>query len=187
MLYKGDGRRKEFNASSFTAQDWFMGVRAGTDRFTSKRLFNDLTAVFMRLNTQVGILESVQRRFETSLFDIRQLLQADLVDSELESARELHRNGFLRASGVIAGVVLDAHLSQVCESHGCKTRKKNPAIANYNDLLKNNGVVDVPQWRSMQRLGDIRNLCGHKKEREPTDAEVLELIEGVDKVAKTLY
>jgi len=50
----------------------------------------------MRFNTQIEILKSVQARFESSLFDVAQLVRADLFDSELDSARELAKNGFLR-------------------------------------------------------------------------------------------
>jgi hypothetical protein len=34
-------------------------------------------------------------------------------------------------------------------------------------------------------LGDIRNLCGHDKHREPTADEVEELIEGTERILKT--
>ena len=114
-------------------------------------------------------------------------MQADLFDSELDSARELLKKGFLRGAGVLSGVVLEKHLSQVCANHKISIRKKKPTISDFNDLLKKNDVVDVPTWRSIQRLGDLRNLCGHNKDREPTKEETSELIEGVDKVIKTIY
>jgi hypothetical protein len=186
-LYKGDNRRKNVNLMTYTIQDWLMGVRANTDIFTHEKSFNDFAAATMRLATQLQILKSVESRFESTLFDIEQLVQADLFDSELDAARELQKSGFLRAAGVVAGVVLEAHLSQVCTNHGVSTRKKNPTIADYNDLLKSNNIVDVPLWRFIQRLGDLRNLCGHSKEREPTKDETSELIDGVERITKTLY
>lgn len=66
-------------------------------------------------------------------------------------------------------------------------RKKHPTISDLNDLLKNYDVLDIPTWRLIQRLGDLRNLCGHNRQREPNEAEVLELIEGVLKITKTLF
>lgn len=141
----------------------------------------------MKYKTQFEILKSAELRFESSLFDIKQLIQADLFDSELDSAKELFKNGFLRGAGAISGVVLEKHLSQVCNNHRVTIRKKNPSISDSNDLLKNNNVIDVPSWRFIQRLGDLRNLCDHNKEREPTKEEVNELIHGVEKVSKTIY
>ncbi len=48
---------------------------------------------------------------------------ADLFDSELESAKELSKKGFLRAGGALAGVVLEKHLAQVMTNHGLKSKK----------------------------------------------------------------
>lgn len=186
-LYKGDGNRKYIDSVTYNIQDWLNGIRAGTDEFTGEKYYNDFAIVSMRFRTQLEILKAVKARFESSLFDIRQLVQADLFDSELDAARELIKHGFLRAAGVIAGVILEKHLEQVADNHRIKTRKKHPTISDFNDLLKNGGVLDVPSWRQIQRLGDIRNLCGHNKDREPTKEEVEELVEGVEKFTKTLF
>jgi hypothetical protein len=52
---------------------------------------------------QLAILKAVKARFESSLFDIRQLVQSDLFDSELDAAKELAKHGFARAAGALAG------------------------------------------------------------------------------------
>jgi len=135
---------------------------------------------------QLAILRSVEQRFESSLFDIRQLVQADLFDSELEAAKELAKKKFTRAAGAIAGVVLERHLKQVCENHAIKLGKA-PTLSILNDLLKERGVTDVPQWRFLQLLGDIRNLCDHSKDAEPTSEQVTDLISGTEKIIKTLF
>ena len=185
-LYKGDNRRKEIDSSTYNIQDWLRGIRANKNSI-GRRFFNDVFVITMRFQTQFTILSSLERRFDSSLFDIRQLVQADLFDSELDAARELTGRGFLRAAGAVAGVVLEKHLGQVCENHGIRIRKKNPAIGDFNDLLKGGSVLDVPSWRQIQRLGDIRNICDHNREREPAKDEVDELINGVEKYTKTLF
>ena len=161
--------------------------RAGTDRFSGNKAFEDFAVIVGRFSTQVSILKAVNARFESSLFDIRQVVQADLVDLELDAAQALLKSGFLRASGVIGGVVIEKHLQEVCSAHKVTIRKKNPTIGDLNDSLKAAEVMDIPMWRYIQRLGDLRNLCGHQKEREPTKEEVCELIEGGAKVTKSVY
>jgi hypothetical protein len=185
-LYKGVGRRKDDNICMYSIQDWLNGIRSGTNGFGEK-LFNDVAGVSMRFKTQLAILKSFESRFESTLFEIRLSVQADMFNSELDAARELLKHGLLRASGTIAGVIIEKHLSQVSANHNIITRKKNQSITGYNDLLKIRGFLDTPSWLQIQRLGNIRNLCVHDKKREPTKEEVEELISGVEKFTKTLF
>lgn len=187
-LYKGESRRKVFNQMTYTIQDWLMGVRAIVENIiTEEKAFNDLATATMRFQTQLEILKSVEARFESSLFDIKQLVQADLFDSELDAARELNKKGFVRGAGAVAGVVLESHLSQVCENHKTKVAKKNPSINDYNQLLKDNDVIETKDWRFIQHLADLRNLCDHKKKKEPTREDIEELINRVEKITKTIF
>ena len=121
------------------------------------------------------------------MFDIRQLVQADLFDSELDAAKELLKSGFIRAAGAITGVVIEKHLSQVCNNHNITFRKKNLTINDYNQELKNNEIIDMTEWRRIQFLGDIRNLCDHNKKEEPTKEQVSDLIKGTDRLIKNLF
>ena len=82
--------------------------------------------------------------------------------------------------------LLEGHLKKLIEDHKVAFRK-TATLSNLNDALKNAGVYDAPQWRQVQYLTDIRNYCGHKKEREPTVVEVEGLIEEVTKLVKTLF
>jgi hypothetical protein len=186
QLYRPDAKRKQVDGVTYRIQDWLNGSRSGKNAF-GEPYFNDFASASMQFKTQLEILESVKSRFESSLHDIAQLIRAELFDSELDAARELTKNGFLRGAGAIAGVVLEKHLGQVCQNHRVPTKKQHPTISDFNDLLKNASVIDVPLWRQVQRLGDIRNLCDHNKHREPTKDEVSELIDGVEKLCKTLY
>jgi hypothetical protein len=135
---------------------------------------------------QVGILRSCLDSFDSRLFDIQTTLQADLFDSEIDAAKHLQKRGFLRASGAICGVVIEKHLSQVCLQRGVTLRKSNPCIADYNDALKDN-AYDTINWRKIQHLGDLRNLCDHNKDREPTKEEVTELISGTEWLTKSIF
>ena len=93
-------------------------------------------AAIPRFKQQLSIVRSLRDRFRSSLFDIRQLAQADLFDSELDAAKELAKNKFARAAGAVAGVVLERHLKEVCGNHGVTIRKRDPQISDLNDVLK---------------------------------------------------
>ena len=111
---------------------------------------------------------------------------AELQDEELKTASQLVEIS-LRAAGAVAGVVLEGHLQRVATNHGVGISKRNPTIADLNDPLKADGVYDLPTWRKIQHLADIRNYCDHKKEREPKEDEVKELIAGTDAIIKTIF
>ena len=177
-------KRKELSYETYTVSDYFINIQVTRNGY---EVIAQPQNVISKFEQQLKIVESLRSRFDSSLFEIKQLLQADLFDSELDAARELLKNGFLRASGAICGVILEKHLGQVCTNHSLSLRKKNPAINDYNQLLKDENVIDVPTWRLIQRLADIRNLCDHNKEREPKKDETEDLINGVDKVIKELF
>jgi hypothetical protein len=63
---------------------------------------------------------------------------------------------------------------------------KDPSISDYNDKLKDI-AYDIVEWRRMQHLGDIRNLCDHEKHREPTKEEVEDLVDGTDRAIKNIF
>ena len=123
-LYESDSRRKTLNTSNYSIADYCMGLAPATNSFGQQTF--DQGVVFMKYQMQVAILGSVSQRLESSLFDIKQLTQADLFDSELDAAEELLKQKFLRPAGVIVGVILEKHLAQVCSAHKLVVRKKAP-------------------------------------------------------------
>ena len=181
---KPKARRKDITYENYVIEDALQGLRITRG---NGELIVDASAAIPRFKQQLNIIKAINKRFESSLFDIRQLVQADLFDSELEAAKELNTKGFLRGAGAIAGVVLEKHLLQVCDNHGVKITKKNPSISDYNGKLKEAGTYETSSWRKIQHLGDLRNLCDHNKKNEPKTEDVDDLIEGVDRIIKTIF
>lgn len=186
-LYEKPKSRKEITFENYSIEDCLHGLNITSTRGIETRKVVGPDAALPRIQQQVAIVESAKARFESSLFDIRQLLQADLFDSEIDAANHLLKNKFGRAAGALAGVVLERHLGEVCSSHKVIVQKKEPAIGDLNDALKGENVIDTAQWRFVQHLGDLRNKCDHNKTAEPTNEEVLDLLEGVAKVTKTIF
>ena len=147
-------------------------------------LYSDNQGVFTTnaphlFQQQLGILKGVSNKFRSSLFNIKDLLHADLLDDELEMAQELLENGYTRAAGVLAGVALESYLKSLVKKHNIALDKERPAISNYNELLRKNDIFETHQWRKIQHLADLRNKCAHLDQAEPTKAEVQKLIDEV--------
>ena len=182
MQYR-DEKRKVIDSLTYGVSDYMLGIYT---RRGEETVVDGSTAVG-KFQQQLNILKSAQARLESSLFDMTEILQADLFDDELDAATELGKKGFLRGAGAVAGVVLERHLGHVCGTHNLKTRKKTPTINDFNQMLKDGGVIDTLKWRFIQHLSDLRNLCDHSKDRDPSKEEVKDLIDGVKKVIKTLF
>lgn len=183
--YEKPKTRKAITYENYMIEDYLQGLEV-TRGYPKEKVVGADGAI-PRFEQQLAILEAAKARFDSSLFEIRQLVQADLLDSELAAAEELAKHKFLRAAGAVAGVVLERHLAQVCQDHKLPLTKKNPTISDFNETLKIASVIDLPQWRFIQHLADIRNLCDHSREPEPTQEQVGDLIAGVKKVTKTVY
>lgn len=134
------------------------------------------------MSIQISILEACLKLIDSKLENIEELLQYELFENELQAAQNLLNKKYIRAAGVLAGVTLETHLLKVCKFHNIIFRKQNPTISDFNEELKKLEIIDLPTWRLIQRLGDIRNMSAHSKEREPTPDEVMDLIRGVEKL-----
>ena len=181
--YEYKGTRKQIGADNYRIRDYLNGL---TTSFQGEIITSGISAI-PEFHQQLNILRSAKKTLGSVIFNIKQLLQAEIFDSELESAAALAKAGFLRASGVVCGVVLEKHLIQVCEIQSVSIRKKNPGISDLNDALKEAGTLTIPQWRFIQQLADIRNICGHAKSQEPTTSEIDDLTSGTAKIIKTVF
>ena len=181
-FYEKPKGRKSPTFENYRIEDTLQGLHSylGIEEIASP------AAGIPHFRQQLAILLSAKSRFESSLFNIRELLQADLFDTELDAAKELLKNKFTRASGALAGVVLERHLSQICENHNIQIQKKEPNISDFNKTLKEKEIIEIPDWRFIQHLADIRNLCDHNKKSEPSIEQVNDLILGVMKITKTI-
>jgi hypothetical protein len=182
--YEAPKSRRELHAGNYRITDYLQGMEA-KNRLTREKIVGQDAAV-LYFRQQLAIVKASQARFQSALFDIRQLVQADIFDSELEAAGELAKSKFFRSAGALAGVVLERHLAHVCAEHSIKVGRSNPGISDLNDALKQSGLTDIPQWRQVQLLGDIRNLCDHAKPKEPTATQIEDLLTGTAKVLKTI-
>ncbi|WP_201270002.1 hypothetical protein [Sinorhizobium meliloti] len=177
--------RKEITYENYRIRDYLQGLRV--TRGYEKEVVVDASAAVPAFDQQLNILRAAEETLDSKLMDLKGVLQADLFDSEVDSARALAKAGYLRATGAICGVVIEKHLTHVCDVHGLTVKKKSPGISDLSQLLRDEGITTVPQWRFIQHLADIRNLCDHAKGREPKKEEIDDLLAGTEKVLKTVF
>ena len=183
--YEKPKGRKLITFENYRIEDALQGLNV--TRGYAQEAVASLGSAVPHFLQQIAIVSAAKQRFTSSLFEIRKLLQADLFDSEIHSARELLKNGYIRAAGAMAGVIIEGHLIEVCSDHHVKLTKKNPSISDFIESLKGASVIDVAQWRFIQHLADIRNLCDHKKSTDPTSTQLSDLLDGTEKIIKTIH
>ena len=183
--YEVDPKRKTIGPASYVLQDYVNGISPAPN-WQGKVEFDHWQAALARMLNQVQILVSLSSRIEGVLTNVEGHLLADIEDRELGAAAELSKSN-LRAAGTLAGVVLERHLGQVASNRGVKIGKKDPTIGDLNEALKKEAAYELPTYRKIQFLADIRNVCCHNKGREPTVDEVRELLSGVGGVIKTVF
>jgi hypothetical protein len=132
------------------------------------------------------------RLFRTDFLEARALLQAleyeilsrelpvktelsfEVAATEMDTAQDMLDNAkgaevFVRASGVIARVALERHLSTVADSRKLPIAKnppskKHPDVEDLLQTLQKNGVVTAVQKAQFDSLFKIANNCAHPKE-----------------------
>ncbi|WMT89275.1 hypothetical protein [Pelagibacterium sp. H642] len=177
--------RKEITFQNYMIRDYLQGLII--TRGWEKEVIVDGAAAIPEFNQQLDMVKAAKATLESTLMDLKAVLQADLFDTEIDTAGALAKAGYFRAAGAICGVVLEKHLLQVCAVHGVTIRKKNPGISELSQVLRDADITTIPQWRFIQHLADIRNICDHAKGREPTKEEIDDLVSGAKKVLKTIF
>jgi len=110
------------------------------------------------------------------LISIKNLIQVEVFDSELEQATELLSNGYKLSAAVIAGVVLETALRDLCVREGLSVGK----LDKMNSDLAKAGIYNKLQQKRITALADIRNSAAHGKPKEFTDADVINMIRDVE-------
>lgn len=181
--YEVDPKRKTLGYGTYVIQDFIKGVAPNNFNYPN---FDTRHQTLQCFFNQLTILLSLTERIDSALSDIEGELYAELQDNEIVISKQLIKIS-PRAAGALMGVVIEGHLQKVADNHGIKISKKNATIADLNDPLKSAGIIDTPTWRKISFLSDIRNICSHKKDVEPTKEQVDELIAGAEWLTKNVF
>ncbi|WP_122435043.1 DUF4145 domain-containing protein [Pseudomonas viridiflava] len=131
-----------------------------------------------RLKRLAAIFLATKEDFEGGyLVSYRSLVQAEVFSNELEQAEELFGNGYATAAAVIAGVVLETALRDLCTACGIDHGSMN----RMNDDLSKAGAYNANQKKQIVSLAAIRNSAAHGKPEEFTQDQVRGMIADVQR------
>lgn len=131
-----------------------------------------------RVGRMKAVFLAAQEDFKGGyLTSYRTLIQAEVFASELGQAEELLEKGYSTAAAVIAGVVLETTLREICSSRGID----HGSLNKMNDDLARAGVYNANQKKQITSLAAIRNSAAHGKPDEFTADQVRGMIDDVQR------
>jgi hypothetical protein len=166
-------------------QDYVRGLEQARDGYTDELPFDPQELARNRFLDQLQVLDELSYHLDTVLADVENHLFAELLDKELEAAKELQQVS-LRSAGALAGVVLLRHLQRMATNHTVAIPKPETTIRDLNDPLKQSNAYDFSTWRRIQLLGDLHNLCLQQRNGSPTKAQIEDLIIGVKSIIQSV-
>jgi len=107
----------------------------------------------------------------------RSLIQAEVFDSELEQAGELLKLGYKAPAAVVAGVVLETTLRELCDQENLAHGK----LDKMNSDLAKAGIYNKLQQKRVTALADIRNSAAHGKPDEYSADDVKAMIQDIER------
>lgn len=144
--------------------------------------FDQQIRIASRILHMKSVVGSIAAYMRARLYDVELVVAQAYIRDELSEAGVLLKGGFVRAAGAVAGVLIERHLKLLCDRHQPSIKyAKTATISTLNDVLRDNSVYDVAQWRKVQWMGDVRNNCDHVRVSEPRKQDVEDLIQEVKK------
>jgi hypothetical protein len=124
------------------------------------------------------VLEAAKEDFDGGyIVGIRTLVQAEVFGTELEQASELLQAGYKVAAAVIAGIVLETTLRELCNRNSITSGKMDRMNA---DLAKK-GTYNLLMQKRITTLAQLRNDAAHGKPDQFTDTDVRVMIADIER------
>jgi len=120
------------------------------------------------------------------LIPFKQLVQAEVFDSELDQAKHFLDTGYITAAAVTAGVVLETAIRELCKNHDeIELYPENSTIPKKLDVLnaalKKADVYGVLQQKRITALADIRNSAAHGNTENFNKDDVVDMIRDIER------
>jgi hypothetical protein len=123
-----------------------------------------------------GVFQAAKEDYEGGyLVKMRGLVYAEALDSDLDQASELLAAGYKDPACVVAGVVLETALKELCKKNGVPIAKLDKMNADIAKL----GIYNVGMQKQITAWADRRNNAAHGNWKAYGTADVEDMIKGV--------
>jgi len=134
---------------------------------------------YSRFKQTRAVFDAAKEDFEGGyVSSIRNLIQAEVFDTELEQAKELLAAGYYQAAAIIAGVVLETNLRQLCAQEEIQPGKLDRMNADLAKAGKYNSIIQ----KRITSLAAIRNGAAHGDVEAFSQADVVAMIDEVERL-----
>lgn len=121
-----------------------------------------------------GVVLAAQADYVANgIFNVRQLVEAEVFDDFLEQAGHLLTSGYFQPAAVVIGCVLEDAMRKLCGKHGIALPAE-PKLDWMNAELAKKGVYNKLVQKDVTAKSDLRNKAAHGKwaefKREDVDA-----------------
>ncbi|NVM76465.1 hypothetical protein FHW83_002260 [Duganella sp. SG902] len=132
-----------------------------------------------RFKRVVSVFLAAKEDFEGGyLVSYRNLVQSEVFANEIEQADELARGGYYLPAAVVAGVVLETALRDLCIQNGIAIGK----LSKMNDDLAKVGQYNSLVHKQITALAGVRNSAAHGKTDEFQLEDVKAMIRDVERL-----
>lgn len=119
------------------------------------------------------------------LIPFKQLVQAEVFDSELDQAKHFLDASYITAAAVTAGVVLETAIRELCKNHEIELYLVDSNIPKkldvLNSALKKADVYSTLQQKRITALADIRNNAAHGNTDNFNKEDVTDMIRDIER------
>lgn len=162
--------------NKFTSQEKLINRAINLSRHNANKGSDAVFRYFLdKFDIQRNILNAIPARVESQKLSVRRRLSQRIGRDEIQRARELLDEDFIRASGVVAAVALERHLLTICEnSNEVSDFDTNHGITRLSQTLYEADEIDKTTWNDLKALASIRETCAHPE--NPNEPAVRRLI-----------
>ncbi|MGD0096321.1 MAG: DUF4145 domain-containing protein [Terracidiphilus sp.] len=134
------------------------------------------------LRRMMAVFEAAKEDFEGGyLASVHDLVRADVFGSELEQATELLKSKYPVAAAVVAGVVLETTIRELCTRNQIQHSKLDKMNADLTKAGVYNGIVQ----KRITHLAAVRNSAAHGNDAEFKNYDVKAMIDEVEQILAT--